>query len=540
VKRFIVFAVVLIATFTLAENAHARGCSISEFTMTPNPPYTLGTHVQLYVKSNCGTVRFEINGKPKAEIGSSEQRETWKTEEFGSGTHTVCAVARGEGGWENADRRCRDVYVSGGQGPTSGGPSRCYVTSFVVTPDSGPIGTKFNLASQGQCDGNMRAARYTINGSGFGEHSNNTYSTNWNSSGYAAGKYTICYLVTAGDWNAAASSCVQVTLTQGGTTSWGAAQGQTTDQQGQTDNTNSGGSTQGPSTVVDSSCQGNPISLSSGDTAQVTPGPPNNLRRNSSTSSSIIGSIPGGGRFSVVGGPKCQDGYWWWQITYNGVTGWTAQGNGSQLWIQRVGNQNSGQQTATGPQGNNNANPVVTVNLRYPAFNREYNFQFNTETCYIENGSEIVANELSRFSFWISGFSGSGANAAAAGYFFPSVSGAAGKIDVFRVWVENQLANRSANCSAEDIRYQVGEKFMDTSGLGNIIFGYFMEKYSESTEDFIADWDQKARDGDWDKKDNPDDLTQRRTGRAIAMSLGHSASVSPLQVEQAAKKNNLR
>lgn len=541
-KRFLMFAVVLLASLTLADNAYARGCSISDFTMSPAPPYTLGTHVQLYVKSNCGTVRFEINGKPKAEIGSSEQRETWKTEEFGSGTHTVCAVARGDGGWGNADRRCRDVFVSGGQGSSSGGSSgtpRCYVNSFVVTPDSGPIGTKFNFASQGQCDGNMRAARYTINGVGFGEHSNNTNNTSWNSSGYAAGKYTICYLITAGDWAAAANSCVYVTLNQGGTTSWGVSQGQTTNQNEQPANNNSGNNTQSNTTNTGSSCQGHPISLLSGDIAQITPGPPNNLRRNPGTSSSLIGSIPGGASFRIAGGPRCQDGYWWWQVTYNGVTGWTAQGNGNQLWIQRKG-QDSGQPSTTGGQPGNGNNSVVTVNLRYSAFNRVYSFKFNTETCYIENGSEIVANELSRFSFWISNFSTSRINVAATGYFFPSISGASGHIEAFRYWVEKEMAGRSTNCSPEDIRYRVGNKEMDTSGLGNIVFGYFMEEYSESAEDFISDWEQKARDGAWDKKDNPDDLTQRRTGRAIAINLGHRASVSPLLVEEVAEKNNLR
>lgn len=324
-----------------ATDVHARGCSISDFKMSPNPPYTLGTHVQLYVKSNCGTVRFEINGQAKAEIGSSEQWETWKTEEFGSGTHTVCAVARGDGGWENADRRCQDVYVSGGQGPTTGGTNdRCYVTSFTVTPASGPIGTVFNLSSQGQCDGNMRAARYSIDGSGFGEHSNNTYNTGWSSSGYSSGTHTICYLVTSGNWSQAAQSCVTISLTVDGSPGNDVAEGDQTAPE--TGGTGPSGQSQGSDA---SSCQGSALSLSPGDTARISPGLDNNLRRNPSTDSSLIGSIPAGGSFTILDGPRCGNGYWWWEVAYNGKEGWTAEGSGSDLWISKI---------------NTNANPTPT------------------------------------------------------------------------------------------------------------------------------------------------------------------------------------
>lgn len=312
-----------------AADVQARGCSISDFKMSPKPPYTLGTHVQLYVKSNCGTVRFEINGQAKAEIGSSEQWETWKTEEFGSGTHTVCAVARGDGGWENADRRCQDVYVSGGQAPTTGGTSgRCYVTSFTVTPASGPIGTVFNLSSQGQCDGNMRAAKYSIDGSGFGEHSNNTYNTGWSSSGYSSGTHTICYLVTSDTWSQAAQSCVTISLTVDGSPGNDVTEGDQTAPE--TGGSGPSGQSQGSDA---SSCQGSALSLSPGDTARISPGPDNNLRRNPSTDSSLIGSIPAGGSFTILDGPRCGNGYWWWEVDYNGKEGWTAQGDEENLWF---------------------------------------------------------------------------------------------------------------------------------------------------------------------------------------------------------------
>ena len=53
-------------------------------------------------------------------------------------------------------------------------------------------------------------------------------------------------------------------------------------------------------------------------------------------SAATVGSIPGEAMFSVVGGPVCADGYTWWQVTYEGVTGWTAQGSASEYWVEPV------------------------------------------------------------------------------------------------------------------------------------------------------------------------------------------------------------
>jgi len=53
----------------------AQGCSISNFTMTPNGLVALGADVYLSVTSNCGTVRFTVDGAPQAEIGSGSQTE---------------------------------------------------------------------------------------------------------------------------------------------------------------------------------------------------------------------------------------------------------------------------------------------------------------------------------------------------------------------------------------------------------------------------------------------------------------------------------
>jgi hypothetical protein len=50
----------------------------------------------------------------------------------------------------------------------------------------------------------------------------------------------------------------------------------------------------------------------------------------------VIGQIPGGTVFVVVSGPQCVSGYAWWQVNYNGVTGWTAEGQGNDYWLEPV------------------------------------------------------------------------------------------------------------------------------------------------------------------------------------------------------------
>ena len=478
INSIIALGIILLVIFF--NHVEAGGCSISEFSMNPTDPYTIGTHVKLHVVSNCGTVRFEIDGQPKAEIGSSEQWETWKTEETGSGTHEVCAVARGDGGWENADRKCRTVYVEGGQAPPSGSQQaekvKCWVNSFNITPSSGPKGTNFNLASQGQCDGNMRAARFTIDGTAFGEHSSNTYNTNWNSNNASTGSHKICYFITGGDWSDAAKSCISIQVNKSGNESNNVAQGnQTTNNvPGQTEDSN-------PS-IVDHP-QGNPpeqqsssssaplesedlivsnaeknqactigyLDFDMNDVARVIPGPSNNFRNNPSLSAKLIGQISGGENFSIIGGPKCQDGYWWWEIIYNGSIGWTAQGTNTKLWIEKTK-----QEKISYPKTNN----IEIFDLYYPDFNHTYHIEFNTNTCFIENGSEIVADEISRFSFFMSNFSNK-LNPKIIDYLTPDDFKVTG-IDKFRIFLETELNNRfDLNC---DIKYKVGENTMDTSG----------------------------------------------------------------------------
>jgi hypothetical protein len=65
--------------------------------------------------------------------------------------------------------------------------------------------------------------------------------------------------------------------------------------------------------------------------------PPNNVRSEPTISSLRLGEIPGGGMFTVIGGPVCADNYAWWQVDYNGLIGWTAEGEGETYWLEPLG-----------------------------------------------------------------------------------------------------------------------------------------------------------------------------------------------------------
>ena len=76
-----------------------------------------------------------------------------------------------------------------------------------------------------------------------------------------------------------------------------------------------------------------PPVLISGHGAHVTPGTPNKLRSNPGLHAAQIDLIPGDAAINVLAGPVCADNFAWWKVSYNGKTGWTADGQGSEYWI---------------------------------------------------------------------------------------------------------------------------------------------------------------------------------------------------------------
>ncbi|MBN1563391.1 MAG: SH3 domain-containing protein [Anaerolineae bacterium] len=77
--------------------------------------------------------------------------------------------------------------------------------------------------------------------------------------------------------------------------------------------------------------------LTLGTAGQVLPGLPNVIRTQPrrGSDSVIIGEIPGGGVFGVENGPVCgPEGRYWWQVDYQGIKGWTAEGQSGVYWLQ--------------------------------------------------------------------------------------------------------------------------------------------------------------------------------------------------------------
>ncbi len=68
--------------------------------------------------------------------------------------------------------------------------------------------------------------------------------------------------------------------------------------------------------------------------ASLYPDLPNRIRKEPNTKSTIIGQIKPGEEADTVDGPACSEGWIWWKIKMpNGLTGWTAEGDGKDYWI---------------------------------------------------------------------------------------------------------------------------------------------------------------------------------------------------------------
>jgi hypothetical protein len=74
-----------------------------------------------------------------------------------------------------------------------------------------------------------------------------------------------------------------------------------------------------------------------GELIQVSQGPPNNLRETPSTNGRVLGVLPAGTMMNIISGPVCVDGYNWYNVQIPEMRGWTAEGNGSEYWLQPVG-----------------------------------------------------------------------------------------------------------------------------------------------------------------------------------------------------------
>ncbi len=74
--------------------------------------------------------------------------------------------------------------------------------------------------------------------------------------------------------------------------------------------------------------------LSAGRYARVTPGLPNNIRILPDSNAQLVGQIPAGSVFAVLSNATCASGLYWYQVNYNGTTGWTPEGGSGQYWVE--------------------------------------------------------------------------------------------------------------------------------------------------------------------------------------------------------------
>jgi len=112
-------------------------------------------------------------------------------------------------------------------------------------------------------------------------------------------------------------------------------------------------------TLAQTDCPDAPIpQLVIGQQGNVTPGPPNNVRDMPSRDGTRLGEIPGGGIFTVLDGPVCDGELNWWQVDYNGLIGWTAEGKNNAYWVQPISSTPTPTPTSTATL---TATPTLTV-----------------------------------------------------------------------------------------------------------------------------------------------------------------------------------
>ncbi|MCA9914348.1 MAG: hypothetical protein KC496_13425, partial [Anaerolineae bacterium] len=125
-----------------------------------------------------------------------------------------------------------------------------------------------------------------------------------------------------------------------------------------------------------------PPRLAAGERARVTPGIPNNVRSGAGSSNQYLGEIPAEASFTVIAGPLCASGLAWWQVDYNGLIGWTAEGQEGEYWLEP-------ELASLQPITPENADQLTLLaELPRPLISASH-MQFDGSTLYI-NGIDLV------------------------------------------------------------------------------------------------------------------------------------------------------
>jgi hypothetical protein len=61
---------------------------------------------------------------------------------------------------------------------------------------------------------------------------------------------------------------------------------------------------------------------------------PNNIKNKPGLNNKSIGKMQTDEEAEIIDGPQCADNMVWWKIkTDSGITGWTGEGQGSEVWL---------------------------------------------------------------------------------------------------------------------------------------------------------------------------------------------------------------
>jgi len=60
------------------------------------------------------------------------------------------------------------------------------------------------------------------------------------------------------------------------------------------------------------------------------------MRAGAGTNFAEVGRIPPGGEFLVLEGPECNQNFAWFRVDYDGLIGWTAEGEAVRYWLEVI------------------------------------------------------------------------------------------------------------------------------------------------------------------------------------------------------------
>lgn len=241
-----------------------------------------------------------------------------------------------------------------------------------------------------------------------------------------------------------------------------------------------------------------------------------NIRSGPGVNYDIIGRAVYGGYFEILVGPV--DG--WYQIRFSGGAGWVSAAN-------------------------------VEVSPTYPEYQEttisfddwSITIEYNPTARQILNGSEIIAWEINRLrermiAYHIPCETASSACdiAASTEAFFSAVDynmELLGEVEDIRQAIEGATCGINNSCT--NARFVSGTELMDTSGPGNIVFGYICASMGIPVdfENWLSDRAQTVRDIfelRYRGTDYPDDVNQRLVGRRIYELSGENTP-GPAEVE---------